>query len=221
MSDTDTATASDAASADAATGRARGPYRTGIRRRQQILDAATIVFGRRGYGTASLRMIADEVGVTPAALLRHFDSKEDLLLAVLDRFDEQSAALQVLTAHGSGLDYFDALALAMDRHREHPGLIELLLTMCTEASDSTHPAHAWVVRRYDRIVREASGALLHAAEAGDIAPLSEERAAHEARALFAIMDGLELQWIANPELDLGALFRPVYEYTLARWRRGA
>lgn len=198
--------------------KSRGPYRTGIRRRVEILDAATVVFGRRGYGTASLREIADEVGVTPAALLRHFGSKEELLLAVLDRFDDESEGLQAFRASGRGMAYFATFPGVMERHREHPGLIELLLTICTEASAADHPAHSWVVSRYDRMVALTITAFRDAAAAGDFAPMSEETMEREARVLFAIMDGLELQWLANPTLDLGALFAPMFESTLARWR---
>lgn len=195
----------------------RGPYRTGIERRRQILDAAFQVFGRRGYGTASLREIAHQVGVTPAAILRHFESKEELLLAVLDRFDGENKLQRSGLSSVRGLAYFPHLLRLMERHREHPGLIELLLTICTEASDPSHPARGWVVARYDRIVHEFTTALLEAVEDGEVAPMTREQCESEARLFFAVMDGLELQWLVDPALDLGALFRPVYETTLARW----
>ena len=47
------------------TARSRGPYRTGIRRREQIIDAATAVFAEYGYAGGSIRTIADRVGVSP------------------------------------------------------------------------------------------------------------------------------------------------------------
>ena len=52
----------------------RGPYQKGIRRRREIVDAASRIFARYGYGGGSLRQIADDVGVTPAALARHFET---------------------------------------------------------------------------------------------------------------------------------------------------
>ena len=54
----------------------RGPYRTGIRRREQIIDAATAVFAEYGYAGGSVRTIAERVGVSPASLLQHFGSKK-------------------------------------------------------------------------------------------------------------------------------------------------
>ena len=62
---------------------ARGPYRTGIRRREQIIATAITVFGEYGYAGGSIRTIADRVGVSHVTLLQHFGTKEGLLTAVL------------------------------------------------------------------------------------------------------------------------------------------
>ncbi|RMH38500.1 MAG: TetR/AcrR family transcriptional regulator [Deltaproteobacteria bacterium] len=51
--------------------------------RERILRAATRLFAARGFDGASLADIAGEVGVTKAALLYHFRSKDDLRRAVL------------------------------------------------------------------------------------------------------------------------------------------
>src|SRR5204863_1728202 len=47
-------------------------------RRDQILDTARRVFAAKGFAAATLADIAGELGVTPAALLRHADSKDAL-----------------------------------------------------------------------------------------------------------------------------------------------
>ena len=40
----------------------------------------------------------------------------------------------------------------------------------------------------------------------------------EVRALYALIDGLELQWISNPELDLAGIFTSLLDSILTRWR---
>ncbi|HEX5465200.1 MAG TPA: helix-turn-helix domain-containing protein [Candidatus Limnocylindrales bacterium] len=50
--------------------------------RERILDVALDHFSRRGYAATSLREIAQELGITKAALYYHFQSKEDILLAL-------------------------------------------------------------------------------------------------------------------------------------------
>lgn len=65
--------------------------------RAQILDAARGLFVEQGFDKTSLREVADEVGVTKAALYYHFRSKEDLLVALLEPLNEV------------GLDFVDQL----------------------------------------------------------------------------------------------------------------
>lgn len=52
-------------------------------RRAEILSAATRVFYAKGYEAASLQDIADRMGIKKATLFYYFDSKEELLNAVL------------------------------------------------------------------------------------------------------------------------------------------
>ncbi len=52
--------------------------------RQDILDAALVLFSEQGYDKTSLREIAEQVGVTKAALYYHFRSKQDILLALFE-----------------------------------------------------------------------------------------------------------------------------------------
>lgn len=56
--------------------------------RQRILDVALDLFIAQGFDGTSLRQIADELGVTKAALYYHFESKEDILMALHLRLHE-------------------------------------------------------------------------------------------------------------------------------------
>ena len=58
-------------------------------RRRQIADAALKVIAERGLGRFTTQTIAAEIGVTDATLFRHFASKEDIVLAALDRVEER------------------------------------------------------------------------------------------------------------------------------------
>ena len=51
----------------------------------RILDAAEALFAARGFSGTSVRDIANEVGLNPASLYNHFDNKEALYEAVLER----------------------------------------------------------------------------------------------------------------------------------------
>ena len=57
--------------------------------RDALLDAATLVFARAGFGAANLREIAEAADVNPALIGYHFHSKEGLYLAVFERMVAQ------------------------------------------------------------------------------------------------------------------------------------
>ncbi|MBE0683515.1 MAG: TetR family transcriptional regulator [Anaerolineales bacterium] len=61
--------------------------------RNDILDAAAQVFRKKGFHGASMSAIADAVNLQKASLYHHVESKQEILLALLDR------ALGMLTEH--------------------------------------------------------------------------------------------------------------------------
>ena len=54
-------------------------------RRNQILDAAALLFARKGYKGATIREIAREAGVAEGTIYNYFDSKHDLLISLPQR----------------------------------------------------------------------------------------------------------------------------------------
>lgn len=53
-------------------------------RREQILDVSVQVFARNGFHSTSMNDVADAAGVTKPVLYQHFNSKQDLYLALLE-----------------------------------------------------------------------------------------------------------------------------------------
>jgi AcrR family transcriptional regulator len=64
----------------------------GVERRRAIVDAATELFSRSGYHDTSLADIARRVGIARSAIVHHFGSKEQLLVAVLRAIDRRTLA---------------------------------------------------------------------------------------------------------------------------------
>src|SRR6516164_8413382 len=56
--------------------------------RDRILDIALELFTEQGFDATSLRQIAERLGVTKAALYYHFESKDDILMALHMRLHE-------------------------------------------------------------------------------------------------------------------------------------
>jgi len=171
-------------------------------RKVQILDAAERVFGESGFRQGSFKDVADAVGLTLQGVLHYFGTKEELLLATLDRRNElqAEAAEQISTAQGA----IASMRFYLEENEAHPGFRRLFVTLASEATAPDHPAHDYFVDRYARTWSRIRK-LLEA----DIA-LGRVRAdldpGESASAIIALADGLQLQKLMRPELDLLAAY---------------
>jgi AcrR family transcriptional regulator len=52
--------------------------------RQRLLDVAEKLISQRGFGGTSLQMIADELGITKAAIYYHFRTRDQLLITLME-----------------------------------------------------------------------------------------------------------------------------------------
>lgn len=66
-------------------------------RKNQILDAAVTVFTRLGFHKARMDDIVEESGLSKGALYWYFKSKDDIILAIMNRiFERELADLRIL-----------------------------------------------------------------------------------------------------------------------------
>jgi AcrR family transcriptional regulator len=70
-------------------------------RREQILDVAVQVFARQGFHGTSMNDVAEVAGVTKPVLYQHFDSKQDLYLALMQEAGDQMLAAISTAAAGA------------------------------------------------------------------------------------------------------------------------
>ncbi|WP_394139908.1 TetR/AcrR family transcriptional regulator [Cytobacillus oceanisediminis] len=56
-------------------------------RRNEILDAADELFGQKGFDGTTTKDILDKVGIARGTLYYHFKSKEDLMDALIERYN--------------------------------------------------------------------------------------------------------------------------------------
>lgn len=194
----------------------RGPYRTGLLRREQIVAAAIDVFGESGFAGSSVRSIAERAGVSHAAILQHFGSKEGLLVAVLEEWDRRTVADGL--ADANGLEYFRRLPETIASHQTNRGLLELFTTIAAEATSPSHPAHGFIQRRYSENLATLAGHLQHAIDAGDIAHLTYAQVNVEVRLVTAVLDGIGLQWLLDPSTDIAENVGTYITRTIRAWR---
>lgn len=194
----------------------RGPYRAGLRRREEILAAAISVFGRRGFAGGSVRSIAERVGISHATLLQHFGTKEGLLTAVLEEWDRRAAVEQL--ADVSGLAYFRRIPRVMAAHVEDSGMLELFTLMAAEGTSESHPAHSFIRARYRGNLDTLARQLQIAIDRGDVGPMSAEEVIVEMRLLTAVLDGIGLQWLLDPTTDMSYATSLYIERAIGTWK---
>jgi AcrR family transcriptional regulator len=96
--------------------------------RARILAVATELFTDQGYEATSLRQIADRLGFTKAALYYHFQSKEQILTALLEPTGALLAGFVERLRAADGLDGFaQALDWALTQMLEHLDLFRVAL----------------------------------------------------------------------------------------------
>ncbi|MER6955125.1 MULTISPECIES: TetR/AcrR family transcriptional regulator [unclassified Streptomyces] len=167
-------------------------------RRAEIVRAALEVIAERGYRGASLAAVAERVGLTQQGLLHHFPTKDALLVAVLQERDQWDAVPDTRWR-------VDLLVSLVEYNAMRPAIIQTFSALLGESVTEGHPAREYFTERYTR-VRATMAAVLRAGY-GDRLPngLTPERTAP---LLVAVMDGLQYQWLLDPEsVDMPGAFR--------------
>jgi AcrR family transcriptional regulator len=178
-------------------------YAKGRERRARIIADATRLFATVGYGDTSMQDVAERVGVSKSTLFHHFTSKEDLLGAVLTERDARITDAVTLADARSARELLESVADGA-RHNaaDEPGLVEVYAVLSCEATASDHPAHPYFQRRYARTLDAFTGVFEAAQADGDLP--AHRDPVDEAVWLVALWDGLQIQWMYDRALDVGA-----------------
>ncbi len=101
--------------------RSRGPKAARVEP-NQILDAAEEIFSREGLKGASLRAIAQQAGCDPALIYYHFENKEAIFTALLDRcMPSMTEDLQRLAAPTDARPMPERIWEVLQIYRRHMG----------------------------------------------------------------------------------------------------
>ena len=184
------------------------PYETllakGEDRRQRILSVAERLLARNGWRNTSLAQIAREVGVTPAGLLHHFESKEHLLNAVLDARDLDDDT----HADRSG-DLAEEIKRVAERFARAPELIGTFTVLLVENIDPDAPLHDRLLKRQQAARDIVTDIITRGQLSGRYR--SDFDAATKAVEILAFINGMETSWLLDPSLPLTDVFNSYTE----------
>ncbi len=101
------------------------------KRQKEILDTALNLIGQRGIQGLTIKNLSKEIGISEPAIYRHYDSKIDILLAILDVFRQNTEKLYD-NASKKDIPAPERLSLIFSRHfdtfSENPALIPVIFS---------------------------------------------------------------------------------------------
>ena len=161
-------------------------------RSREILNEAVRLIGERGCNGFTVDELARRCAISKGGLLHHFETKDSLLLAIIDeaeRSEKEALTPLLKAALGSGGNepsrdaVLTFLRAVFARSNSDPNICRLYVRLKAEAIDPAHLAHA-SIRRRDTATLEVFTRVL--------APFTQNPSS-AARRLMAMQDGLTLQ----------------------------
>lgn len=168
-------------------------------RRELILSVAQRFLARNGWRNTSLAQIARAAGLTPAGLLHHFESKDQLLHAALDARDADDDARVDRTG-----DPVEQIRKLPKRFAESPELVGMYAVLLIENLDPDAPLHDRLLGRYRAALETIENGIRRGQRAGryrtDVNP------AVKAVEIVAFLNGMETSWLLDRSLPLAEIF---------------
>lgn len=178
--------------------------------REKIIRSATETFAQKGFRGAKMADIAKAANLTEPGLLHHFPNKTHLLMEVLKERDRIDSERMRATLQQNGNHLLEASIELVEHNQTVPGLVQLFNLLLAESISADHPAHEFFIERYQREREHWVQAITQAQQNGEVR--SDISAETLAILTFAMMDGLQVQWLMEPEkIDMSELYRVMME----------
>ena len=147
-----------------------------------------------------MRAIAQEVGVTHAALAHYFGSIDELLVEVYRESERQNGMRRPTDPDATPIQ---VMRVWTESNREVAGLVQLYSTLVAAGLEEGHPvAREFASERFARVRADLADRVRRSQSAGRIrADLDPEAIA---ALVVAASDGLQTQWLLDPETPQNA-----------------
>jgi AcrR family transcriptional regulator len=178
-----------------------GPKRPSARgdaRKKQLIDVATRMLARSGSRGTTLSDIAAAAGVSQAAVVYHFGTKEELLNAVLDHRDEFEDTQLWRQGPDPGLGIFEIISGIVGSWDANPAIVGLLAVLLAENVADDGLLRPRLRRNYQLTVDRIADTLHKAQDRGEMRPDADPRLT--AIGILAFLSGLELAWLISPDI---------------------
>lgn len=180
----------------------------GIQSRRYILDAALDLMARLGYAAASISAISKQSGLPVSSIYWHFESKEGLLVAVLEdgarnfvqglpKFVELSGSRE------------ERLSLVLEelarRLAKQPRFLRLLILMALEHRHTDSPVLSSIQEIRNQVIDNTAAAFSAAMLPTDY-PAKDELSRQLSLYMLVVADGAFIAHQIDPTVNLEELF---------------
>ncbi|MDP2173785.1 MAG: TetR/AcrR family transcriptional regulator [Candidatus Cloacimonadaceae bacterium] len=141
------------------------------KRQMDIVEAAISIIANQGYRELTTKNLAQHIGVTEAALYRHFVSKNALISKILDYFEQVSQDVIQKINRSQASPYERVRMFVMNRFQLFISDRDLAKVMFSEELFKSNPTHAEHMQKIMHIHRsEVMGFLIEAQIKGEVDP---------------------------------------------------
>lgn len=181
--------------------------------RAEILDAAEAEFAQRGVDDVTLDDIATRAGFTKGAIYSNFDSKHDLLFAVLQRRKVQVGSQYIDATANVSDDELGAAVSARAAKSQHEDIVHQRVLVALWSAAMSDPAVGARLARLRQTHRDGIAAAIRsrAEAAGVELPVDPE---HLALGLTGMSMSILFDAAINPDVDAGAAHQTMVDVVL-------
>jgi AcrR family transcriptional regulator len=170
--------------------------RAGLETRERILDATRHLLSERGLEGTTVKAVCDIAGVRAGSFYNLFDSKEQVVMAVMRE------AIQAVDPdpQGTGSDHVtDLIEAYISFLAEEPTLARVYLVVAINGSLTDNSIARRIARHHEERVNRFAAAMRR-----DRPELATEEMFARVEALLAALNGYTLQTLLDPGFDFAA-----------------
>ena len=167
--------------------------------RLRILEAAQCCFIEQGFHAATIASIAETAGMSAGLIYRYFESKQAIVLAIIER--QLETRRRKIAELRSADDIVSSLSTTFRQWQAgDPAVMSPALYLEMSAHATREPRIAGAVACSDRLAREDFRAWL-ARRPGGGRPLTAQETESRALLVQCLVDGLAVRATREPSLD--------------------
>lgn len=100
-------------------------------RQKQIIDISIKIISDKGIQDLTMKNLSSELGISEPAIYRHFESKQKILIAILDSFKHQNKLINENIYNGKETSFQQikrSIELIMNKFQENPAMSAVIFS---------------------------------------------------------------------------------------------